>query len=330
MHGPFRVLAVMAVGVMTVASATVPCKDDPLPRSVLILEESNANLPSYVDFSSAFAAALDAGTRSRVDVYIESLDIGRFGSAEYEQVLLRYFRDKYRSKPIGVIVPVGTLALEFVMRLRKELWSAVPVAFAAVDAESLAGLSLPPGITGNIMDLRLRDAVNAAKVMVPGLARIAIVGDPLERQALRRHFARELPQVAASTEIIDLTGLPMTQIRQRVATLPPDAAILYVGIQVDGAGKSYTPRDALVPIAEVANRPIVVTDESQFGYGATGGVVTSFNLVGKASGRLVLRILNGESAAKIPIAGDGSTRPIFDWRQLQRFGISEAALPVGS
>jgi signal transduction histidine kinase len=156
------------------------------------------------------------------------------------------------------------------------------------------------------------------------------VGDPLERQALRRHFARELPQVSASQEIIDLTGLPMTVLRQRVATLPPDYAILYVGIHVDGAGKTYTPRDALVPIVEVANRPIVVTDESQFGYGATGGVVTSFILVGKASGELVSRILDGESAAKIPFAKDGSTKSIFDWRQLQRFGISEAALPAGS
>jgi signal transduction histidine kinase len=321
----------MAVGVMVVASATAPCKaDEQAPRSVLILEESSANLRSDVDFSSAVSAVLDTSSRSGVDVYNESLDINRFGSAEYEQVLVRYFRDKYRAKPIGVIVPVGTLALQFALRLHKELWTAAPVAFAAVDAESVAGLNLPPDVTGNIMDLTLRDAVNAAKVVVPDLKRIAIVGDPLERQTLRRHFARELRQVAKSQEIVDLTGLPMTELRQRVAMLPPDTAILYVGIHVDGAGKSYTPRDALVPIVEVANRPIVVTDESQFGYGATGGVVTSFNLVGEASGQLVLRILNGESAAKIPIAGDGSTKPIFDWRQLQRFGISEAALPVGS
>jgi signal transduction histidine kinase len=331
MYGRFRAVAVMVVGVMAAAAATVLCKaDEPLPRSVLILEQSNPNLPAYFDFSSAFSPALNVSSESRVDVYTESLDMNRFGSAEYEQVLLTYFRDKYRSKPIGVIVPVGTLALEFVMRLRKELWSAVPVAFAAVDAESLAALNLPPDVTGNIMDLTLHDAVSAAKAMVPGLGRIAIVGDPLERQTLRRHFARELPQVAALYEIIDLTGLPMTEIRQRVATLPPDSAIVYVGIYVDGAGKSYTPRDALVPIVEVANRPIVVTNESQFGYGATGGVITSFSLVGKASGQLVLRILNGESAAQIPIARDGSTKPVFDWRQLERFAISAAALPVGS
>src|ERR1700675_2452277 len=182
MRGLWRVPALMLVGSIVVASIVVGsapalCQaDEPLPRSVLILEQSNPNLPSYVEFSSGFSASLNASSASAVDVYIESLDISRFGIAEYEEVLGRYLREKYRTKPIGAIVPVGTLALEFVMRLRKELWSAVPVAFAAVDAESLAGLSLPPGITGNIMDLTLRDAVNAAKVMVPGLARIAIVG----------------------------------------------------------------------------------------------------------------------------------------------------------
>jgi signal transduction histidine kinase/ABC-type uncharacterized transport system substrate-binding protein len=331
MGGSWRVLASMVVGLMGVDLAPAPCRaDEPLPRSVLILEQSNPNLPSYVDFATGFSASLNISSASRVDVYTESLDINRFGSTEYEEILRRYFREKYRDKPIGVIVPVGTLALEFVMRLRADLWSAVPVAFAAVDAESLAGLSLPPDITGNSMDLTLRDAVAAAKAMVPGLRRVAIVGDPLERQTLRRHFARELPQVAASLEVIDLAGLPMSDIRRRVSALPPDSAILYLGIYLDSAGKSYTPRDALVPVAEVANRPIVVTNESQFGYGAAGGVITSFLRIGRAAGQLALRILDGEKASDIPVAGDFSTKPIFDWRQLQRFGVSEAALPAGS
>ncbi len=329
MRGLWRVMVV--VGAVVGASAPARCQaDGSPPRSVLILEQSNPNLPSYVDFSSGFSSSLNASAKSRVDVYTESLDINRFGSAEYEEVLARYLREKYRTKPIGVIVPVGTLALEFVMRLRADLWSTVPVAFAAVDAESVAHLNLPAGVTGNVVNLTLHDAVNAAKAMVPNLMRLAIVGDRSERQTLRRHFARELPQVAAALEIIDLTGLPMTELRQRVTTLPPDSAILYLGIYADGDGKSYTPRDALVPVAEVANRPIVVTNENHFGYGATGGVITSFSLAGKAAGHLAARILNGESASGIPVTSDSSTKPMFDWRQLQRFGISEAALPAGS
>src|SRR5258708_20533001 len=109
--------------------------DEPLPRSVLILEQSNPNLPSYVEFSSGFSASLNASSASAVDVYIESLDINRFGSAEYEEVLGRYLHEKYRTKPIGVIVAVGTLALEFVMRLRADLWCTGPAAFAPVDPE---------------------------------------------------------------------------------------------------------------------------------------------------------------------------------------------------
>jgi hypothetical protein len=44
-----------------------------------------------------------------------------------------------------------------------------------------------------------------------------------------------------------------------------------------------------------------------------------------------LRILDGENASDIPITNSEEIlRPVFDWRQLQRWGISENRLPVGS
>jgi len=43
-----------------------------------------------------------------------------------------------------------------------------------------------------------------------------------------------------------------------------------------------------------------------------------------------LRILNGEKVSDIPITASESITPMFDWRQLQRFGISENTLPPGS
>ena len=301
----------------------------PLPHSVLILEQNNPNAPAYVDFASHFQATLNANDTAPVDVYIESFDLYQFDSAEYRELLRDYLAKKYRSKPIGVIVPVGPLALEFELSSRAELWPTVPIAFEGIDTESLA-LHLPPDTTGETENLTLWDEVNAAKIMVPNLRRIAIVGDPLERQSTYRHFTNEMPQIAAELQIIDLTGLPMTEVQRRAAELPPDSAIIYIGIHVDGAGKSYTARDALVPIAEVANRPIVITTETYFGYGATGGVMTSYGRMGDAAAQLVLRILRGESASKIPVARNLSTKLRFDSRQLQRWGISESTLPPGS
>src|SRR5262249_58285809 len=50
----------------------------------------------------------------------------------------------------------------------------------------------------------------------------------------------------------------------------------------------------------------------------------------EAAARLALRILDGEDASKIPVTRVDFTKPVFDWRQLQRFGVSESRLPPGS
>ena len=87
---------------------------------------------------------------------------------------------------------------------------------------------------------------------------------------------------------------------------------------------------ALEAIAEVANRPIVNNTETQLGHGAVGGLILRPNLIGDDAARLTLRILNGESAANIPVVLGDYAKPMFDWRQLTRWGIRESQLPPGS
>jgi hypothetical protein len=66
------------------------------------------------------------------------------------------------------------------------------------------------------------------------------------------------------------------------------------------------------------------------GIGATGGFVLDNVAYGKQVASLALRVLDGESAGSIPVAVSEFTRPVFDWRQLQRWKISESRLPEGS
>ena len=153
----------------------------------------------------------------RISVYSEHLDLSRFTNPQHDGVLRNYLRDKFRDRPIGVLVAQGSSSLEFVMRSRAELWPGVPVVFAAVDAATAARLNLPPDVTGKVRQLTFRNAVITAQALVPNLKRIAVVGEPWERQAVRRHYKDELPAFAAQFEIIDLIGLPMTEIRKRVA-----------------------------------------------------------------------------------------------------------------
>ena len=123
----------------------------------------------------------------------------------------------------------------------------------------------------------------------------------------------------------------MADLRTQVKTLPDHTVIVYTTINLDRTtGVSYVPAEALSLVAEVANRPIVVSTETFVGRGAVGGFVLTPVIVGQDAARLASRILDGEDASTIPVTTNSMNKPVFDWRELQRWGISESALPSGS
>ena len=64
--------------------------------------------------------------------------------------------------------------------------------------------------------------------------------------------------------------------------------------------------------------------------GGTGGFVLIPDVIGADAGRLVLRILHGELVSNIaPVVGD-AVKPIFNWRQMQRWKVDESDLPLNS
>jgi signal transduction histidine kinase len=210
------------------------------------------------------------------------------------------------------------------------LWPGVPVVFTAIDEFGAARIKPEPDITGLVMRRTINSMVAAARVPVPDLKGIAVMGGSLERDAYRRQYVQEFPTLSTEFEVTDLTGLPLTEQAARAAALPERTAILYTSLFVDDAGTRYSSTGALATIAKAANRPIVVDLASLVGTGAVGGFVLNKPKYGKAVARLALRILDGESVATIPVAVGEFTQPVFDWRQLKRWQISETALPEGS
>ena len=299
----WRLVVLLIVGLAPSASLA-----EPLPRSVLYLDENDPGLAFAREISAAFRSTVTAGSAERIAVYAENLDLVRSSGPRYEEILKTYLREKYRDRPVGVIVTIGPAALTFMLRARPELWPDVPAIFASVDPETAARAPIPAGATGLVRRQTLRDLVDVARALMPNLKRIALVGDRLERQNFRRHFQEEIPRLAAEVEIIDLTGLPMAELRKRVATLPEDTVIYFTTLTFDGDRPAYVSRDALVSVAEVANRPIVVDLDSNVGHGSVGGLVADPAPIGRDAARLALRILGGETASNIPVVAGNFAR----------------------
>lgn len=310
--------------------AASPAAAQSISRSILVIDQSDVRGPFYYDVFSALRSTINADSKSPTTIHVESLDFSRFSGPEYEESLQRHFRVKYREKPIGVIVAIGDASLDYVLRWRSALWPGSPVAFAMVDETTVARLNPASDVTGLMMKLDFADAITAARAVVPDLKRVIVVGDLWENQTIFRHWKNQISTMAADVEVSEMTGLTMKELRRRVATLPDHTAIVYTAIYSDGEGTYYPPADALALIVETANRPVVVPAESNIGRGSIGGFVMIPSLIGQSVAVLALRILDGESASTIPTRLGTFVRPVFDWRQMQRWGVRESSLPPGS
>ena len=330
-RGEPRRIVMRIVFCLAVALTSVSALAEPLPRTILFLDEDTPIYPWFRQMSEAFYATIKTETANPPFVFIESLGIDAYAAPDYFDILRSHFREKYRDKAIGVIVTDASRELAFTLRLRNELWPGTPVVLAGIQERRAARLSLQSNVTGFTFRHQLQDIVATADALIPGLKRVVLAGSRIERGGWRQDFLDDVPDVRGRFEVIDLTGLSMAELRQRLAELPGDSAVTYVGFSTDVTGERYLPNEASQLIAEAANRPTFVDSETFIGKGSVGGLVVSPGGLGRVAARFALRILDGENASDIPITNSEEIlRPVFDWRQLQHWGISEDRLPVGS
>jgi signal transduction histidine kinase len=297
-------------------------------RSILVLDQSESRGPFYYQIFTGLRSVVNADTRFHTTLYSENLDLSRFNGASYEESLKQQLKEKYRDRPIGVVVAVGMSTLELVLRWREELWPGVPVVFALVDEMDFARLKLPPDVTGGIVKLALADSIKAARAVVPDLDSVVFVGEPWDRQVVFRNWKQEIPAAAAGLKVIEIMGATMAETRKRVEALPGRSVIVYSAVYSDGEGTFYPPATSLKLIAERANRPIIVAAETFLEPGGIGGFVLVPGLIGADAASLALRIMNGEPPSSISARVTEAVKPIFNWQQMRRWNVSN--LPAGS
>src|SRR5262250_2131149 len=327
---PGRIVMRIVFG-LAVALTLVSARAEPLPRTILLLDEDTPIYPWFRQMSEAFYATIQTETKNPPFVFVENLGIDAYATADYFNILCSHFRRKYANRAIGVIVSNASRYLPYTLRLRDELWPGTPVVLAGIQERRAKRLSLPSNVTGFTFRHQLQDIVATADALIPGLKRVVLAGSRIQRGGWRQDFLDDLPDVRARFEVIDLTDLSLAELRQRLTELPGDSAVVYVGFSTDVTGERFLPAEASQIVAEAANRPTFVDSETFIGAGSIGGLVISPGGIGRVAARFALRILDGENASDIPITNrEEILRPVFDWRQLQRWGISENRLPVGS
>jgi|GEM_PF-3202706 len=300
------------------------------PKRILKLYWYDPDYPESVKFHQSFQAALQSAPAGTVEYYPEYLESDRFPGENQSLLLRDYLRQKYADRTIDVVVASPDPPLNFLLRYRDDLFPTAPLVFSSVSRPSRDELSAGAGATGVIQLTTHRQTLDLALRLHPDTKQVVIIGGTLEHTKLETLAREALQGYESKVQFTYLTDLTPDELISKTKNLPERSIILYIWQQsVNKNGKLLESADLLALIAQSAPVPIYGLASSSLGYGIIGGYVSTTEAIATRVAEIALRIANGECAPDIPIES-APAAPTFDWRQLQRWRISEDRLPPGS
>jgi signal transduction histidine kinase len=317
----------MLLAVSTVAAFAAP--DGPAPPRLLVIFSCQPRQPSCLEAVQAIETTAASESNRRPELYFEFLDSARLG-APTADAFVRDLAEKYAGRPPNLVMASGDVAADLFLRNHLALWPNAPV--VTFDAE-VPRQHLSPGVihlTARRQQYAPAETIEAALRMLPGTRSVYVVigagpGDASSAKLFYSLVDGRLPGVA----ITEIRGLSLSATLERVSHLPEDAILLTFGMSVDGDGRRFVPAAVVAEIAAASNRPVFTVATSMLGTGAVGGFLVDYGADGRAAARVALGILEGKPVPDRPDI-DPILVPMFDWRQLRRWGIDSATLPPGS
>ena len=302
------------------ASAQQPL--DTQRKVVLALHVVRRDSPGFDDI---LRTELGRALGDRLDYYSEYIDLNRLRDEKYQSALRTYLRARYFDSAVDLVIASGPSVVDFLNR-DPSLLQSVPLVFTG-----RPGAPRGPHSTGIISALDLKSTIAAALTLQPGTKHVFVVTGVAPFDTLYADiFRTQSASFAGRVTFHELAGLALPDLEARVRHLPQDSILFFVSLADDGAGRTFMPLDALDSIAAASNVPVYSWHEDALGRGIVGGRLRSSISDVRELARLALRVLGGEKPETIPVVEFDSYTQAFDWRQLQRWSISEALLPPGS
>ena len=300
-------------------------------RHVVLFFDERLDLPGLAAIDADLVGTLVSNSSDRIEVYREEMDLSRFGSNTYRMFLRDFIRAKYAGKKIDVVVAILGPTLEFLLNDGDPIFPGIPIVFCGVDRKELGDRSLPAQVRGILVKRDFAPTLELALSLHPQTKRVAVVAGTSEFDTRLLDQARnEFRVYEGRLAFTYLTALPLKTILAELSQLPPQSIVLFTTFFQDGGGEAFVTHDVAQRVSAAASAPVYGFVDQYLGRGIVGGNMYSFSAHGAEAAKLVLRILAGAEPSGPLMSEVQTNKVLFDWRQMQRWGISESSLPVGS
>jgi signal transduction histidine kinase/ABC-type uncharacterized transport system substrate-binding protein len=300
------------------------------PKRVLIIHPFGREFLPWSEYGKRFRQELLRQSSEGIDLYETSLATARTSDGE-EGPFADYLQALIAKRKLDLVVAISSPVIRFVQNYRQKLFQSVPAVFMGVEQRRIASDTLTKNDAPIVIANDFTAIVDNILTLLPNTKNIVVIlgNSPNERYWVEQ-IGAALKPLEGRVSVSWFNELSFEQMLKRAAALPPNSAIFFALLSVDAAGVPHEEGAAMARLRGVTNAPIFSYSDMFLGSGLVGGPMISISDVSRQAANAAVRILAGE------VPGDIKTPPIlyaapkFDWRELQRWNISEKRLPPRS
>jgi PAS domain S-box-containing protein len=264
-------------------------------------------------------------------VYTEYMGMKWTADPDYFNQLSKVYNLKFSDIFFDVIIATDNDAFNFLLAYSDEVFGRVPTVFCGVNyfqPEALSGHDLYTGVNETVdfkanIDLLLRLHPATKQILV-------IVDTSVTGQQVFREISAVTPLYEQRVAFDFLSDISMEDLLERVSSLPSDTLVLYTFFFRDKNSRVFEYDESAALISDASKVPMYGAWDFSLGHGIIGGKLTSGFEQGKMAAELAARIIHGAQPKNIPLVMQSPSQYMFDYNQMQRFGIMLKDLPDGS
>jgi PAS domain S-box-containing protein len=328
-HTSGRLLALL---LLCCLFSITPAAADHAAKSVLIIHSYHPSLNWTAGIMAALQKRLVAHYPD-ISLHVEYLDTKRNQSPEYFASYVEgVLPQKLSSLNFDLILTSDNDAFNFVRNHRNDLFNGVPVVFCGVNGftpEMIAGLD---EITGVAEVPSFRETVELALQLSPDTRELVFIGETHTETGRKvdNSLHRLTDILPTELKVQFWNDRPLEELGPILGQLKQGQVVLLASVISQRSGHVLTYTESIRYVRDHSAVPIYGVWDFFLGNGIIGGHLTSSQAQGDIAAGFGLRILAGGSAGAIPVATSNSNRYMFDFNELQRFGISLKRLPADS
>jgi signal transduction histidine kinase len=300
-------------------------------KRVLILHSFGFDFRPWGEYSRTIRSELFRQSPWPLDIKDQLLATARSSDENPEPPFIDYLNALEVKHSPDLIICIGAPAANFIQRHRDHLFPATPMILTAVEKRRVRYDSLTKNDTVIPVAHNYRAIFDNILRLLPNTKQVVVInGASPNEKFWRGELSWELKPYESRLKLLYFDDTPFEDILKEASSFPPDTAVFWHLMNVDAAGVAYEGDIGLKKLFAVANAPIFSYDDGFFGREIVGGPMYSVLESSEKTAAIAVRILSGERAGDIKTPPILFATPKYDWRQLQRWGISESRLPPGS